>query len=115
MFLSEGIGDQDFVNSLKDAEGGLPVFIRSIVGLDRQAAHQALNEALGDVVLTPNQITFLERVVDHLTENGAMDPALLYEPPYTDESPKGVAGVFKLDQAKAIIAAINDMAPRMAS
>ncbi len=115
MFLSEGIGDQSFVDSLKDADGGLPAFIRSIVGLDRTAAHQALNDALGDIVLSPNQIAFLERIIDHLTEKGRMDPALLYEPPYTDESPSGIAGVFELKQSQAIIRAINDLAPRVAS
>ena len=44
-----------------------------------------------------------------------MDPALLYEPPYTDDSPSGIAGLFELKQSQAIIRAINDLEPRVAS
>jgi type I restriction enzyme, R subunit len=33
-------------------------------------------------------------VVDHLTEHGVMAPERLYEPPFTDLSPKGPDGLF---------------------
>jgi type I restriction enzyme R subunit len=32
--------------------------------------------------------------IEHLTELGVMDPRLLYESPFTDLDPLGVAGVF---------------------
>src|SRR6516225_160059 len=33
-------------------------------------------------------------IVEHLTARGVMDPRLLYESPFTDLDPLGVAGIF---------------------
>jgi type I restriction enzyme, R subunit len=48
-------------------------------------------------------------IIDHLTENGAMDPALLYASPYTDFSPRGVAGLFEPDEARAIVSILREI------
>ena len=92
----------------------LPELIRSWVGLDRNAAKLALNSALEGAILSARQLHFLDLIVDHLTTSGSMDPALLYEPPFTDETPNGVSDVFDLVQAKAIVTAIRDLNPRFA-
>jgi type I restriction enzyme R subunit len=92
----------------------LPVFIRSLVGLDRAAAQQAFNEALADATLSALQIRFVETIIDQLTANGAMDPAALYEPPYTDEAPNGVSDVFEPMQVDQIIETVNAFTPRLA-
>lgn len=47
-------------------------------------------------------------IVDHLTENGAMDPALLYAP-YTDLSPSGVDGVFGGPDAAEIVSILRSV------
>ena len=48
---------------------------------------------------SPNQppftVEFINLVVDHLTEHGAMDPARLYESPFTDITPQGPDTLFK--------------------
>ncbi|RYY29335.1 MAG: DUF4145 domain-containing protein [Sphingomonadales bacterium] len=92
----------------------LPQLIRSWVGLDRNAAKLALNAALDGAILSARQLHFLDLILDHLTTSGSMDPALLYEPPFTDETPNGVSDVFDLVQAKAIVTVIRDLNPRYA-
>jgi EcoEI R protein C-terminal len=45
--------------------------------------------------LTAHQFELIDMMIDHMTASGAMDPRLLYESPFTDIDPLGVAGVFK--------------------
>ena len=59
-------------------------FVRSLVGLDRAAAHAAFSTFLNDESLTPAQIRFVEMVIDQVTARGVMDPSALYEPPFSN-------------------------------
>ena len=93
IFLEEGIGGADDLERIR-VEGGLGLFIRSLVGLDREAAKSALTEFMIGRNLTANQIEFIDLIVDHLTERGAIDPRRLYESPFTDIDDQGVGGVF---------------------
>ena len=49
--------------------------MRSLVGLDRGAAKEALAGFLAGKTLAANQIEFVNLIVDHLTEHGVMDAA----------------------------------------
>ena len=40
------------------------------------------------------QIRFINMVVEHLTDQGTMDPALLYRPPFTDIAATGPDDLF---------------------
>ena len=62
--------------------------------------------------LRPNQIQFLDEVVNHLTEHGCMDAARLYESPYTDFNPQGVEGVFTSKQVDTLISILEDVRSR---
>ena len=88
------------------------VFVRSLVGMDRQAAKQALGAFLTGGNLAANQIAFLEEIVNHLTEHGCMSPERLYESPYTDFNPMGVEGVFEAKAVDALIAALDEVRNR---
>ena len=54
-------------------------------------------------------------IVDHLTENGAMDPALLYTSPYTGLSPRGVDGLFAPADAAEIVSILRSVSKTAAA
>jgi type I restriction enzyme R subunit len=90
-------------------ENNLGAFVRHLVGLDREAAKQAFGEYLNGRTLTASQIRFIDMVVDYLTQNGVMDPGLLYTPPYTDLNPSGLDGVFEDSDAERIVGILKDI------
>ena len=57
------------------------LFVRSLVGLDREAAKQARAGFLTNKTLGANQIEFVNVVVNHLTEHGTMEPPQLCASP----------------------------------
>jgi type I site-specific restriction endonuclease len=79
------------------ADGELGLFVRSLVGLDREAAKKAFSGLLDGKQWNANQIHFVNLVINDLTQNGWMSPARLSETPFTDFSPRGVEGVFNPD------------------
>lgn len=48
-------------------------------------------------------------MIDHLTEHGAMDAALLYGSPYTDLNPLGVEGVFQPPQVERLLGVLDEV------
>lgn len=96
----------------KTQSEGLGLFVRSLVGLDREAAKEALGVFLTAKTLRANQIEFLNLVIDHLTEQGCMAAEALYSSPYTDLSPQGVEGVFASAQVDELISALDDVRNR---
>lgn len=107
ILLENGIGTAADLERAAEANHGLGLFVRSLVGLDRAAAKEAFATFINERLLGPNQIEFVNMLIEHLTENGAMDPSLLYESPYTDFSPSGVEGVFAADEAKEIVSILR--------
>ena len=82
------IGDDEgphLLNELLERNGApsLAWFVRSLVGMDRKAAHEAFSDFLNDRSLTADQIRFIELIIDQLTARGVMPPEALYEPPFT--------------------------------
>lgn len=102
IFLEEGIAASDDLAAIK-AEQGLGRFLRSLTGLDRAAAKAAFSAFISGRQLAANQLEFLDRVIDTLTEAGFVDPKTFYESPFTDMDSQGIVGVFPMEQAKQII------------
>lgn len=81
---SSGIGNSVNIEFAKGQAGSLGVFIRSLVGLDRQAAQEAFAVYLDESRFSAQQIRFVQRIIDELSENGVVNPARLYEDPYVN-------------------------------
>lgn len=107
MLVSERIGSADDIRRAADETHGLGLFVRSLIGLDREAAKEAFAEFLSGKTFTANQIEFVNLIIDHLTEHGAMDAAVLYESPYTDFHPQGVDGLFGAAQSGDLVAILE--------
>ena len=109
MLTASGLGGAGDVQKAKVESHGLGLFVRSLVGLDREAAKAAFATFLGDKTLNANQIEFVNLIVDHLTEHGVMSAALLYESPFTDVTPRGPDGLFSLPQLTEILAVLDQI------
>jgi type I restriction enzyme R subunit len=107
MLQGAGIGEPEDLERARLEGGGLGAFIRSLVGLDRDAATHALAGFINGKTLSAAQHDFVALVVEHLTANGTMDPGLLYEPPFTSISPGGPEALFRDADVDALIAAIR--------
>ena len=113
MLLDAGIGEAGDIQRAREASQGFGRFVRSLVGLDRAAVREAFSEFLAGGAATAQQIEFINMVIEHLTDQGVMEPALLYETPFTDIAPTGPDQVFDEDRVTRLVAriqAINDSA-----
>lgn len=81
--------------------------MRSLVGLDQSAAKDALAGFTKGKILTANQLEFVNLIVDHLTEHGVMDPARLYESPFTDITPQGPDSLFKPSEVDELVRVVD--------
>lgn len=82
--------------------GGLGMFVRSLIGLDRAAAKAAFAGFLDDR-WNAAQIDFVNLLIDALTQDGTVDPGRFYESPFTDLSPQGPESLFTEPDIDAMI------------
>jgi EcoEI R protein C-terminal/Nucleotidyl transferase AbiEii toxin, Type IV TA system len=107
--------DPTIIRHLHDLAALERQFVRSLVGLDRAAAKRAFDAFIEERKLTAHQHEFVNMVIDHLTARGVMDPRLLYESPFTDLDPLGVAGVFQERDVVQLIEILRDVQGRAAA
>ena len=112
IFVENGVGDSAEIENAKTESGGLGLFVRSLVGLNREAAKTAFAEFLTNKKLSANQIEFVNQIIDHLTEHGVVNVAALYESPYTDVSPRGPDGVFAALQVEELVSILDNVKDR---
>jgi type I restriction enzyme R subunit len=87
-------------------EQPLGKFIRSILGLETDAAQKAFSEFLNSGSLSANQITFIQNIISYLTHNGTIDPVMLFDtPPFSNYN--GVNGVFDDADTTRIISIVE--------
>lgn len=78
MLIEAGAETKEDVRKVR-ADGKMALFVRSMMGMDREAAKRAFDVFLVGQTLTANQIQFINLLVDYLTQSGWMRAAQLYE------------------------------------
>ena len=68
----------------------LGTFVRNILGLEINAAKLSFGEILNNQILNSDQIRFINTIINYLAVYGIIDPARLFEPPFTDVSSTGM-------------------------
>jgi type I restriction enzyme R subunit len=109
LFEAGGVGTKEEFENAYGKQEQLGLFIRKLIGLDKQAAKRAFRDYLEVKTLTANQIRFIDLIIEYLTQNGVMDASLLYEPPFTDYSSKGLDGVFQDLEAQGIVSILSSI------
>ncbi len=98
---------QEFIKVF--GEQPLGKFIRSIVGLETNAAKLAFGELLAGKTLNSQQIRFMDMVINFFSVKGIIEPSMLFEPPFTDIDISGIMGVFDAEISSKFIELIEEI------
>jgi type I restriction enzyme, R subunit len=115
ILLENGLGNTNDINRAKQESQGLGLFVRSLIGLDREVAKQEFGKFLADKTLNANQIEFINMIIDYLTEHGAIEAARLYESPFTDFASQGIDSLFTSSQVDELFALLDDVYTKAAA
>lgn len=107
IFAKNAMGEPADLQRAKSECNGLGLFVRSLVGLDRNAAKEAFASFLKGRSFRDSQMEFVNLITNHLTEHGTMDAKLLYESPFTDITPTGPESLFTVAQVEELIAILK--------
>jgi type I restriction enzyme R subunit len=102
-----GAGGLEDIRAAAENAQGLGLLVRSLVGMDRAAAKEALGRFTNGKTLTANQLEFVNLIVDHLTDHGVVEAARLYESPFTDLTPHGPDALFKATEIDELLEALQ--------
>lgn len=103
--LTEELGSEaDYQREYGDTPFGL--LIRKIAKLDHQAAMEAFSMFINDQSLNQNQIAFINKVINHVEQNGYMDSvADLMKPPF--DKPLSFMKLFDAKKQTSLMQAID--------
>ena len=107
ILAESGVGTREEIRHAAEDSQGLGLFVRSLVGMDREAAKEAMAGFIAGKILSANQLEFINLVIDHLTEHGVMPAARLYESPFTDVTPRGPDDLFQPAEIDELLQALE--------
>lgn len=85
----------------------LSLFIRELVGLEKEAVQSAFAEFIQNKNLNAAQIKFVDLIIGYLTQNGVIDKRTLFESPFKDLNDSGPFGLFDDAQVTKIISILD--------
>ncbi len=115
VFHASGFENRADFEAYFGAQPPLGALVRSVVGLDREAAKRAFGTFLNGSNLGSAQIDFINQIIDLLAQNGRVEPKQLFDQPFTIAHPSGAAGLFPLGLAQLVGVLENINAGAMAS
>jgi len=83
--------------------------VRSIVGLDREAANKAFSQFLSEERLNSNQIKFVRMIIDYVVMNGYLGKEVLQQDPF--RSLGSISDLFQenIQEARNIISVVDEI------
>jgi type I restriction enzyme R subunit len=114
MLLDAG-GDAVLIQKAAQDSLGLGIFIRSLVGMEREAVVLAFSELVSGTRASADQIEFIDLIVEELTHSGCMEARRLYESPFLDISPQGPEGLFPASKVEKMFQVLQDIGQRAAA
>jgi type I restriction enzyme R subunit len=109
IFIESGIGTEAEINHAKTNSGGLGLFLRSLIGLDREAAAAAFGKFQEGKTFTSAQLRFVNEVIDYLAHNGTITVDVLYQPPFTVIIPAGPEDLFPETDIEAMVTTMHSV------
>jgi type I restriction enzyme R subunit len=91
---------EDAANSKEEfiqhyGEKPLGIFIRSVVGLSKEALNHAFADFISKGNLSANQMTFVRTIIEYMSKNGSVDKAALVDqPPFNQHFDDGIFSMF---------------------
>lgn len=110
--LVQAGGSAEVIQQATEQSQGLGIFIRSLVGLDRETAKESFSQFVVGTTATASQLEFIDLIVQHLTENGVMDIDRLYESPFTDISQQGPEALFQPAKVTEMVQVLKEIRQR---
>lgn len=108
LFSIDQHGNKELLDKVTKGQP-LTYFIRSILGLDINAAKEAFSEFLSKGNLSATQIMFINSIIDYLSINGTIDKKMLFEKPFTDIDYRGISGVFNNEETAKVISILDEI------
>jgi type I restriction enzyme R subunit len=108
-FIEFGFGTHQDIELVATEHDGLGLYLRSLTGLDREAASAALDRFQQGINLNASQLHFLSMLTDVLAKNGVVDVGQLYEAPFTALASGGPEDLFPKVEVDAIVTALRDV------
>ena len=91
-------------------EQPLGKFVRNIVGLNIEVTNQLFADFITKGNLNANQITFIQKIISYLNQNGVIEKELLTQSPFNEQHDQGIFGIFPEEyKLETIVRVINQV------